>query len=166
MTVDLRIEILVFAFEAPAARLEGELIGALERAEAGGALRILEIFAVGREDVSGEPWAVHATGDRGGMFGVLVDARLDAGQRRRSTAAVLEGGGNEQDAVHELLGILPAGASVVATTVEHVWHSALTTAVRRGGGWLVADDVCGDLPDTLAAEVLSVLRRAEAGHGW
>ena len=166
MTPDGRVEILVFVFEPPAARLEGGLAGALERAEAGGALRVLEVFAAGRDSETGEPWAIRATGGAGGLFGTLVDLRLDADRRRRWTEAVLAETCADHLAARQLIRLLTPGAAVVVAAVEHVWHATLTDAVARSGGWTVADELgAPEDPGDLASHALSVLRRADAAQG-
>ena len=47
-------QLLVFGFGADAA-FEGQLVGALERVESGGAVRILEVVFVAADEASGRP---------------------------------------------------------------------------------------------------------------
>lgn len=54
-------QLMVFGFGADSS-FEGQLVGALERMEAGGALRILDTFFVGKEAETGELVAIAQPG--------------------------------------------------------------------------------------------------------
>ena len=117
----------------PGATFEGQLVGALERIESGGALRVLDALFVGRDRETGELVAVdHAGGAAAGMVSSLLGFRLDPAQRRRATERTLAGGLGET--IRELARTLEPGAALVAVLVEHVWARALADAVSRTGG--------------------------------
>ena len=117
----------------PDASFEGQLVGALERIESGGALRILDALFVGRDGGTGELVAVDlAGGAAGGMVSSLLGFRLDPAQRRRATERALAGGLGET--LGELARALAPGAALAAVLVEHVWARALEDAVSRTGG--------------------------------
>jgi hypothetical protein len=117
----------------PGASFEGQLVGALERIESGGALRILDALFVGRDGETGELVAVDLTGGAaGGMVSSLLGFRLDPAQRRRATERALAGGLGKT--LGELAGALEPGAALAAVLVEHVWARALEDAVSRAGG--------------------------------
>jgi hypothetical protein len=62
-------QLLVYRF-GPGARFEGQLLGALERMESGGTIRILDAFFVTRDADSGEPAAINRRGD--GVGGIVA----------------------------------------------------------------------------------------------
>lgn len=129
-------QLLVFGFE-PGANFEGQLVGALERVEAGGSLRILDALFVGREADTGELIAVDLHGHgAGGMVASLVGFRLDPAERRRTTERALsaQGSGVPGETLRELGEALEPGAAVAAVLVEHAWARALQEAVSRTGG--------------------------------
>jgi len=58
-------QLLLYGF-GPGADFEGQLVGALERIESGGALHVLDALFVGNDAESGEIVAVDLHGERGG----------------------------------------------------------------------------------------------------
>lgn len=125
-------QLVVHGF-GPGASFEGQLVGALERIESGGALRILDALFVARDRETGELVAVDlAGGAAGGMVSSLLGFRLDAAQRRRTTERALAGGLGET--LRELARALEPGAALAAVLIEHVWARALEDAVSRAGG--------------------------------
>ena len=74
----------------PGAPFEGQLVGALERIESGGTLRIREVLFVGRDRESGDLLAVAAHGRRQGcLVAPLLGFRLDPAERARATERAL-----------------------------------------------------------------------------
>lgn len=125
-------QLLAFRFP-PGSGFEGQLVGALERIESGGAMRILDALFVGREAGSGELVAV-AMSSQGaaGMVGRLLSFRLEARARRSTTERVLEGpAGN---LVRSFAETLEPGAAVAAVLVEHTWEGTLAESIARIGG--------------------------------
>jgi len=87
-----RVQLLVYAF-APDADFEGQFVGALERIESGGTLRVLDVLLVAREADTGELVAIGMGGTgAGGMVAPLVGFRLDVAERRRATRRALAAG--------------------------------------------------------------------------
>jgi hypothetical protein len=130
-------QLLVYGF-APGAKFEGQLVGALERIEAGGSLRILDVLFAMRDAETGEFAAVDLRGG-GGMVASLLEFRLDPAKRRRATerAVGTETGG---ETLRELESALEPGAAMAAVLVEHVWARALEDAVSRTGGTPLASE--------------------------
>ena len=125
------MQLLLYRFDADA-RFEGRLVGALERMEAGGALRILEALLVARDAESGELAAVDVRSrGAGSLVSPLTSFRLDEHERRRTTERVLATAG---EALHPLAEALAPGAAVAAVLVEHRWAAALEDAVAQSGG--------------------------------
>src|SRR3954462_8717296 len=80
-SVTAPVQLLVYRFGEDAG-FEGHLVGALERIEAGGALKVLDVLF----DAGGELSAVELRGSgAGGMVAPLLAFRLDVAERRRLT---------------------------------------------------------------------------------
>jgi hypothetical protein len=127
-------QLLVFGFDAAEARFEGQLCGALERAESGGALRILRAVFVGRDVGSGDLELIDLHGGAGGLVAPLLSFRLDPARRREITAAT-------PDTLKELGADLAPGEAIVAVLVEHSWAAVLADGVARSGGHCLADEL-------------------------
>ena len=91
-------QLLAYTFGSDS-RFEGQLVGALERIESGGAMRVLDALFVAREPDSGElsAFSLAARGGSGAVGAVseLLDFRLNAGGRAGSTRRALEGPAGE-----------------------------------------------------------------------
>lgn len=133
-------QLLVYEF-GPDANFEGQLVGALERIESGGALRVLDALFVANDPETGE---LVATDLRGGaarsVVASLLTFRLEPAERRRATERTLAGGGVPAETLRELGLALEPGAAMVALLVEHVWARALDEAVSRTGGTPLTSD--------------------------
>jgi hypothetical protein len=144
-------QLLVYTF-APGSSFEGQLVGALERIESGGAMRILDVLFVGRDAASGELVAVSMSTDgAAGMVGRLVSFRLERGARERATARVLES--PAAGLAQSLAAQLEPGGAVAAILVEHAWEQLLAEAIARLGGAQALNDQVD------ASEVIDVADR-------
>jgi hypothetical protein len=158
------VQLVVYGF-APGARFEGQLVGALERLESGGALRIVEVLFVQRDETSGELVALDAKGgSAGGMVSRLLDFRLASSGRDRATARAL--GDRDGDAgpnpLRELGAGLEPGAGLAAVLIEHVWAATLADAAMRTGGSRLTDElVTGRAFAELAPELLAAAARRQ-----
>jgi hypothetical protein len=121
-------QLLVYTF-APGAKFEGQLVGALERIESGGAIRILDALFVTRAPDTGELAAVSLKGGAGGVLSQLLEFRLNPDARGASTERALAG--PEAELVAILGGRVQPGAAVAAVLVEHAWAKTLGEAVAR-----------------------------------
>jgi hypothetical protein len=150
-------QLLLYGF-GPDADFEGRLVGALERLESGGALRILDVLFVRRDAESGDIDAIDLHGDgAGGVVAPLLGFRLDEAERRRATERTLRA---NADVVRELGATLGPGAALAAVLVDHVWSGALDDAVSRTGGTLVVSDfVDATALAELGAELLAAAGR-------
>ena len=130
-------QLLVFRFGADTG-YEGHLDGALERIEAGGSLRVLDVLFVGSDAETGERFAidVHQRG-AGGMVAPLIGFRLDVEERRRTTRRAL--GRGLADLITALGATLEAGEGLAAVLVGHDWLGVLDDAVQRMAGTEVAN---------------------------
>ena len=125
-------QLLTYDFP-PGTEFQGRLVGALERIESGGAMRVLDALFVGRDPESGDLIAVSLSVDgRAGMTGQLLSFRLDDAARKKSTQKVLN---SPSGAIVQALGEkLEPGAAVGAVLVEHSWALLIADAIGRVGG--------------------------------
>jgi hypothetical protein len=135
-------QLLVYGF-GPGASFEGQLVGALERLESGGALRVLDTLFLHSDAETGELSAVGVRGDGAGrIVAPLLGFRLDPAERRKATQRALRDGtlGMPGAAVEQLGSTLAPGSAIAAVLVEHVWARALEDAVSRTGGTALAGE--------------------------
>jgi hypothetical protein len=129
-------QLLVYGF-GPDARFEGQLVGALERIESGGALRVVDALFVRRDPDSGELSAFDVRGRSAtAAVGRLLEFRFDDASRRRSTERALQ-----DDTARAVADRLEPGRAVLAVLVEHVWAGVLGEAVERIGGSSARDEL-------------------------
>jgi hypothetical protein len=158
------VQLLAFRFDA-AAQFEGQIVGALERAESGGTLRIRDVLFVGRDPQSGDLAAIAARGKgQGSVVSALLGFRLDPAGRGRSTERALRAydRGDEPNPLRRLGETLQPGDAVVAVLVEHVWAHAVDDAVERtGGAPLLSAFVDGMEIAELTSELAAAAARAD-----
>jgi hypothetical protein len=136
-------QFLAFNFDGDAT-FEGQLVGALERIEVGGAMRVLDGLFVARDSESGELSAISLSDiPPSVMTSRLVDFRLAARERRTATQRALDGAAG--DTVRSLAALLGPGAAIGAVLVEHKraeadGADALADAVARVGGTELASE--------------------------
>jgi hypothetical protein len=130
-------QLLAYRFGSDS-KFEGQLVGALERAESGGAIRVVEGLFVQRQPDSGELTAVSLSGGTAGMISKLLGFRLDERERIATTKRALDG--EAGDVIRTVGDSLEPGSAVAAVLVEHVWAGVLGDAVTRVGGAEVAND--------------------------
>jgi hypothetical protein len=142
-------QLLAFGFDANAA-FEGQLVGALERLESGGALRILDVLFVAADEATGELTAIDLQGGTGGLTAKLLDFRLDPAARRGEATSEL---------ARDLGAALQPGTALAAVLVEHIWSRVLDDAVSRvGGRSLTRDFVDASSLSELGNHLLRVAR--------
>jgi hypothetical protein len=117
-------QLLVFGFDAGAA-FEGQVVGAIERLESGGALRVRDALFVAADEATGELVAINLEGNTSGLTAKLLDFRLDPAARRRTADQSLE---------RDLGDGLEPGWALAVLLVEHVWARGVEDAVARVGG--------------------------------
>jgi hypothetical protein len=154
-------QLLLYGF-GPGAEFEGQLVGALERIESGGALRILDALFVANDAETGEIVAVDLHGGgAGGAVAALVGFRLDPAERQRASEQVLATPAG--DTLRELAAALQPGAAMAAVLVEHVWARSLDDAVSRiGGAQLANEPVAATELAELSSNLLAAARRSSA----
>ena len=134
-------QLFVFGFDANAA-FEGQLVGALERLESGGAVRILDVLFVAADEATGDPVAINLQGGTGGLIGKLLDFRLDPAARRKAAERALgeDADAGMADLLRDIGRALDPGTALAAVLVEHVWARALEDAVSRVSGRPLASE--------------------------
>ena len=129
-------QLLVYRF-GPDAGFEGRLVGALERIEAGGAVKIAGALLVACDADSGELVAIDLESHgAGGIVAPLLQFRLEARERVRATERALRPhtSGVPAKTLHLLKRTLEPGEAMVAVLLEHLWAKALEDAVVRTDG--------------------------------
>jgi len=150
------VQLLVYRFAADAS-FEGRLVGALERMESGGTLRIVEALFIAHDAETGELAAVDLRSrGAGSLVGPLIGFRLDPHERRKTTERALAAGG---DALRSLGAALAPGTAIAALLVEHKWAQTLEDAVAHSGGTPVSS---GFVDATALSELAPVLASAAA----
>jgi len=133
-------QLLVYGF-GPGAEFEGRLVGAIERIESGGTLRVLDVLFVMRDADTDELVVTERRGrGQGSLVAPLLGFRLDAGERRRASEKALRADG-PAGTLRRLGEELEPGAAVAALLVEHVWVRALDDAVAHTGGTPLASEL-------------------------
>jgi hypothetical protein len=161
--MNANVQLLAFRFD-PGAEFEGRLVGALERIESGGTLRIRDVLFVGCDPASGDLVAVAARGrGQGALVAALLGFRLDPAERGRATERALRDfEGADPNPVQRIGETLPPGGAFAAVLVEHVWAHAVDDAVARTGGTAL---MSAFVPGTELAELSSQLVAAAARAG-
>jgi hypothetical protein len=132
-------QLMIFRFPSTS-ELRGQMLGAFERVEAGGTLRIVDARMVARYPDSGELAAISVTAQgSSGMIGRLIGFRLDQSERGRMTERALEG--PHGDELRELAARLGEDGMIIAVLVEHAWATNLEDAVRRTSGEELASEL-------------------------
>jgi hypothetical protein len=127
-------QLLVFRFGAGTV-FEGRFVSALERLEAGGALRIVDVIIVSTDAATGEPVAIDVRGGgAGGIVGPLLDFRLDPAARRRATKRAFGRPSGRGALVRALAAAVPPGDAIVALLIGHAWAAVLANAVGQMDG--------------------------------
>jgi hypothetical protein len=154
---------LVYEFRAARGRFEGALLGALERTESGGAIRVVEVLFLARIGEPAELAVLRLKGGGGSLVTRLSEFRLDARRRRELTEEALAG--PEGEVLEELGAVLEPGDAVVAITLEHAWSRALADAVARTGGDTLSDEQVELDASGAARRVLDAVTLARAPAG-
>ena len=132
------VQLLAYRFDGSAS-FEGRLVGALERIESGGTLRVLDALFVTIDADTEELVAIDLRGRGiGGFVSPLLNFRMDPASRRRATERALSS--DAGDTLRELAKSVEPGAAIAAVLVEHVWAHALDDAVARTGGTELANE--------------------------
>jgi hypothetical protein len=151
-------QLLVYGFDTDA-RFEGRLVGALERMESGGALRIVEAAFISRDAETGELAALDLRSrGAGSLVAPLIGFRLDPRERSRATERALDA--DEGEMLGALGAVLAPGAALIAVLVEHTWARALEDAVSQTGGTLLSG---GFVEADRLSDLTSVLVAASGG---
>lgn len=152
------VQLLLYRFDADA-RFEGRLVGALERMESGGTLRIIEALFVARDAETGELAAVDLRSrGAGSLVAPLIGFRLDPHERQKATERAVAAGGGALDV---LGAAIAPGAAIAALLVEHTWARTLADAVAQSGGSPLSSEFVGAATlSELAPELAAATQRS------
>ena len=152
-------QLLMYRFDA-AAHFQGQLVGALERMESGGTVRIVHALFVARDAETGELAALDLRrSGAGSLVSPVLEFRLDPRERERATERALAADGG--DTSRAVAAALAPGAALAAVLVEHTWAQVLDDAVSRAGGSAAPGGFVD--ADTLADSVDLLVAAASAG---
>jgi hypothetical protein len=133
-------QLLVTRFAA-GGEFEGGLLGALERLEADGSCRVLDVLFARRNAESGELDVLVAGDDSAGrMAAAVIEFRLDESSRRKRSAAALEA----NPELAQLADALELGAALGAVLLERRGQADLADladAIERAGGQTVRSEL-------------------------
>jgi hypothetical protein len=134
-------QVLAFKFGRDST-FEGQLVGALERMESGGTVRVLDGLFVAKAPGSGELEAISLVDSPPSRrVSRILGFRLDPAERKTATERALAGAAG--DTVRALGAALAPGTAIAAVLIEHAWAAALTDAVARVGGTEVLSEFVG-----------------------
>lgn len=150
----------------------GKILAALEAATEAGAIRVVDIQYVGRDE-NGEIEALEMTGlsedeeiEFGAVIGALIGAGI-AGEQGAEMGAVegaiaaAEGSyGMTLEDVRSIASQLEPGQAAAMLMIEHRWATDLRDAVREAGGTMVAQGFL--TPETLLLIGAELAAQAEA----
>jgi hypothetical protein len=145
----------------PGVDFGGLLVGALQRIESGGAIRILDALLVARGERADELVAISLRSDSSaGMIGQLIGFRLDDASRAQETERALNGPAGEL--IRELAVALEPECAIAGLLVEHTWAGVLSDAVARIGGEPLASEVLApsEVPEAWARVPRELARSA------
>lgn len=156
--------LLVFSF-GPEGSYEGLLLGALERLDAGGTVRVRDALFVKADDGPGAPSVFDGRGQGlGAMLVSAIDFRLDPVARARASddALAADSAGVPEATLWAMSDALPPGGALAAVLLdqpagEPVDLEVLDDAVARAGGAAV---VSKPVEAAELAEVADDLRAA------
>jgi hypothetical protein len=133
------IQVLAVGF-GPEARLEGRVVQELERLEAEGTVRVLDLLFVRKDPESGDLLAVNVEGSElGAVAGALLGFEGDG--ELQAAPSLPRGGtyGLSRADLESLAITLPPGVAVGVLLIEHVWARGLKGAIRDAGGIPIAE---------------------------
>jgi hypothetical protein len=159
VTADPQRQLTVYHF-APGASFEGQLVGALERAEADGVLRVVEVLFVGRDAETGEVVAIDERAGGGGFAAAMLGFRLDERERRNASRRALdEDRLGTASVLVQIAETLPPGEAIAAVLIEQRAVAPLPDAVQwAGGSQLARKDVEAGRFAEVSGELLAAAR--------
>src|SRR4051794_4936288 len=134
------IQVLVVGFEQ--ARLEGRVVQELERLEAAGTVRVLDLLFVTRDEESGDLLAVDVPGSElGAVAGALLGFETTGDGGRRVAASQVDSRtyGISRGDLESVARTFTPGAAIGLLLIEHAWARGLTSAIREAGGVPIAE---------------------------
>jgi Protein of unknown function (DUF1269) len=148
------VQLIAAGFGAEA-RYEGRIAGELERIEASGSLRVLDVLFVRKDAESGELQALNAQGaELGGIVRSLLG--LGNGDGGPAPPASSTGRGVTRQEIEDVGAELGPGEAAGILLIEHVWARGLEEAIRETGGTILQQSL---LDPQTAQEVAAQVSR-------
>ena len=141
MPAQARRQLIVHRF-GPEASFEGQLVGALERAEAERMLRVIEVLFIARDPETDEIVAIDERARDGGFAVEALSFRLDERERRAATERALQADAAGTAAVLLTLSdTLGPGDAIAAVLFEHGAPELLPDPISESAGSRVANEL-------------------------
>ena len=163
------VQLMAIGF-GPDARYEGQIVDELERLEANGLIRVLDLLFIGQDEDSGEVVALDLQGDDlGALVGALLGFALEDAGAEMVTVDVMPGEhsvGIGRSHLEELVSATPPDVAIGIVLIEHVWARDFKKAIREAGGLPLAEgflsqEALAEITGELAA-IVSILEEIEA----
>jgi uncharacterized membrane protein len=141
------VQLIAAGFGADA-QYEGRVAAELEKLEASGVLRVLDVLFVRKEPDTGELQALNVRGaDVGGAVRALLGLGNGAGAPQGAAESSTRGVSRQE--IEDVGDDLAPGEAAGLILVEHVWARDLEAAIRDTGGTILQQSLLG--PDALQA---------------
>lgn len=154
------LQLLVVGFVDP--KLDGSILGALTDASAAGAIKVIDLLGV-YKDEDGTVLAAEATDlteDEAMTYGAWVGALIGLGAagEEGAEAGAIAGAihamdeyeyGIDAEGLATIADDIPPGGAGMLLVIEHTWAIPLRDALRASGGILIAQDFLS--PEALIA---------------
>jgi hypothetical protein len=142
--VTVASHLVVYEF-GPDAKLEGQLVGALERIQALGRSRLLDGLFAAHDPDTGELAAIDlGSSTRADALAGFLTFRLDPEARRQATETALgDAGSVPAELIRSVGSALPPGGAMFVLLIERPEWRELGDAVSRTGGSMLRAEVVG-----------------------
>jgi hypothetical protein len=155
------VQVLAVSF-GPEATFEGAVLEELERLEAAGTVRVLDLLFVRKDPDSGDLLALDVQGESlGAIVGELLGFESEP-DPERPQAVVRTGAealGMSRDDLDSMAASIEPGAAAGVMLIEHVWARDLKRALRDAGGVPIAEGfLTPEAIATVAADLVAVAR--------
>lgn len=166
------VQVLAIGF-GPEAKFEGRILEELERLEAAGTVRVLDLLFVRKDAETGDLIALDAQReDLGAIAGALLGFDFDAdGEEPQAAVGVGDGThGMSQADLEAIAASLAPGVAAGVLLIEHVWARDLKRAIREAGGvplaegFLTPEAIAAVAADLVAVSAAIDAEQAAAAH--
>jgi hypothetical protein len=147
------VQLIAAGFGADA-RYEGRIATELEKIEASGSLRVLDVLFVRKDAESGELQALNV---QGAELGGIVRSLLGLGNGQGAPAPDVtpsSGRGVSRQEIEDVGAELAPGEAAGILLIEHIWARALEDAIEETGGTILQQSLLDPVTaEQIAAQV-------------